>query len=77
MSTRKRLELEELFEAFDRDKDGKVSPQELQNMLQSANMATDVPAMVCHHYRIVISTCLCLKSTVETNPHRSRRQSDL
>ncbi|ORZ01276.1 hypothetical protein BCR43DRAFT_486670 [Syncephalastrum racemosum] len=46
MSTRKRLELEELFEAFDRDKDGKVSPQELQDMLQSANMATDISAML-------------------------------
>ncbi|KAI9249707.1 hypothetical protein BDA99DRAFT_523410 [Phascolomyces articulosus] len=39
MSTRKRLELEEMFTAFDKDKDGKVSPAELQEMLKSAGVS--------------------------------------
>ncbi|KAI9488167.1 hypothetical protein BDB00DRAFT_773014 [Zychaea mexicana] len=41
MSTRKRLELEEMFAAFDKDKDGKVSPAELQEMLKSAGVISE------------------------------------
>ncbi|KAI8139020.1 hypothetical protein BJV82DRAFT_522638 [Fennellomyces sp. T-0311] len=39
MSTRNRLELQEMFDAFDRDKDGKVSPAELEEMLKSAGVS--------------------------------------
>ncbi|KAG2221850.1 hypothetical protein INT45_003564 [Circinella minor] len=39
MSTRKRLELEEMFTAFDKDKDGKISQVELQEMLKSAGVS--------------------------------------
>ena len=39
MSTRKRLELEEMFTAFDKDKDGKISQAELQEMLKSAGVS--------------------------------------
>lgn len=49
MSTRHRLELQELFEAVDKDKDGKISPTDLEAMLNTAGVAagtTTVPSMV-------------------------------
>ncbi|KAI7881108.1 EF-hand [Lichtheimia hyalospora FSU 10163] len=49
MSTRHRLELQELFEALDKDKDGKVSPTDLEAMLNTAGVAagtTTVPSML-------------------------------
>lgn len=52
MSTRHRLELQELFEALDKDKDGKVSPTDLEAMLNTAGVAagtTTVPSMVTVH----------------------------
>ncbi|KAF7726713.1 hypothetical protein EC973_008487 [Apophysomyces ossiformis] len=47
LSSKKKLELQDMFNSFDKNHDGKISNKELQEMLQSSGMnASAVPAML-------------------------------
>ncbi|KAG0191555.1 hypothetical protein DFQ28_011597 [Apophysomyces sp. BC1034] len=50
LSSKKKLELQDMFNSFDKNHDGKISHTELEEMLQSTGMnASAVPAMTDTH----------------------------
>lgn len=53
LSSRKKEDLRELFASFDKDRDGKISRAELEEMLRSGGIeSSSLPSMVCKKKKI-------------------------
>ncbi|KAI9322862.1 hypothetical protein BX666DRAFT_2023292 [Dichotomocladium elegans] len=86
MSTRNRLELQEMFDAIDKDQDGKVSLPELEEMLHTAGLAANQSTVTSMLQAIHIDNdgnigfeeFVKLMRPTLSNPHRlTKKQQEL